>query len=328
MFFNAPPYRGPESDHFDGTRFRNLESTTHGTPMSLLKWMMNRDRGPWTPRDGEPGPPPPERVSGDECRVTFVGHATLLVQVAGLNLLTDPVWAERVGPKSKVGPKRHRPPGLHFEDLPPIDAVLLSHNHYDHLCEATTQRLAERHQPTVVTGLGNAQLLRRFAVDDARDLDWWERTTLDTGVGEVVVSAVPMRHFSGRGPGDRDQTLWCGLHVAHPSGAILFAGDTGYGEHFGEIRKRLGAPRLALLPIGAYRPRFMMRAIHVDPAEAVQAHVDLGARTSVAMHFGTFPLADDGMDEPERDLAQALDEAELSAEDFRVVAHGVGVNIP
>ncbi|MBO6940673.1 MAG: MBL fold metallo-hydrolase [Deltaproteobacteria bacterium] len=328
MFFNAPPYRGPESDHFDGTRFRNLESTTHGTPGSLLKWMMNRDRGPWTTVAEEPGPPPPERVSGQQCRVTFVGHATLLVQVAGLNLLTDPVWAERVGPRSKVGPKRYRRPGLRFEDLPPIDAVLLSHNHYDHLCEATMRRLATEHQPTVITGLGNAQLLSTFDVDDARDLDWWEHTTLDTGAGAVRVSAVPMRHFSGRGPGDRDRTLWCGLHVAHPSGGILFAGDTGYGEHFAQIRERLGAPRVALLPIGAYRPRFMMQAIHVDPAEAVQAHLDLGATTSIAMHFGTFPLADDGMDEPTEDLADALAERGVGDDDFRVIPHGVGVNVP
>ena len=328
MFFNAPPYRGPQSDHFDGARFRNLESTRHGTPGSLLKWMMNRDRGVWTSVDAEPGPPPPARVHGDECRVTFVGHATLLVQVAGLNLLTDPVWAKRVGPKSMLGPKRYRPPGLRFEDLPPIDAVLLSHNHYDHLCEATTRRLAARHQPTVVTGLGNAQLLESFGVDDARDLDWWDHTTLDTGAGEVVVTAVPMRHFSGRGPGDRDRTLWCGLHVAHPSGAILFAGDTGYGAHFTQIRERLGAPRVALLPIGAYRPRFMMRAIHVEPSEAVQAHLDLGATTSVAMHFGSFPLADDGMDEPKRDLADALEAHALSKDAFRVLPHGEGVNLP
>ncbi len=328
MFFDAPPYRGPESGHFDGQRFRNLETTIHGTPGTLLKWLLNRDRGPWTEVDGEAGPPPPERVDGRECRVTFIGHATLLIQVAGLNLLTDPVWAQRVGPRSKVGPKRHRPPGLRFEDLPPIDAVLLSHNHYDHLCEATMRRLAEVHQPTVITGLGNAQLCERFGIRDARDLDWWASTTLDVESGPIEVHAVPMRHFSGRGPADRDRTLWCGLHVAAPWGGVLFAGDTGYGRHFREIRERLGPPRLAMLPIGAYRPRFMMGAIHVDPAEAVQAHLDLAAATSVGMHFGTFPLADDGMDEPPRDLAGALAQASLDPSAFRVLPHGEGMTIP
>lgn len=323
MFFNAPPYRGPETEHFDGKRFRNLESTDHGTPGALLKWMMNRDQGEWSSVDPAPGPPPPERVHGSDCRVTFVGHATLLVQLEGLNLLTDPVWADRVGPRSKVGPKRYRPPGLRFEDLPPIDLVLLSHNHYDHLCEATMRRLAEHHRPTVVTGLGNAQLLNRFGIDDAHDLDWWASTERNG----ATITAVPMRHFSGRGPGDRDRTLWCGLHVKHPSGAVLFAGDTGYGTHFRQIRDRLGAPRVALLPIGAYRPRFMMKAVHVDPPEAVQAHQDLGATTSVAMHFGTFPLADDGMDEPERDLAAALAAAGVSQDGFRVLPHGEGVNV-
>lgn len=328
MFFDAPPYRGPESEHFDGKRFRNLEATRHGTPASVLKWLLNRERGPWRRLETEPGPPPPERVRGDECRVTFVGHATLLVQLAGLNLLTDPIWAERCGPRSRVGPRRHRPPGLRFEDLPPIDAILLSHNHYDHLCEATTRRLARAHAPTVVTGLGNAPLLERYGIVDARELDWWQHTTLETSDGPVVVSAVPMRHFSGRGPSDRDRTLWCGLHVAHPSGGVLFAGDTGYGRHFRQIRERLGAPRVALLPIGAYRPRFMMEAIHVDPPEAVRAHRELGARTSVAMHFGTFPLADDGMDEPERDLARALADQDVAPEAFRVLPHGVGSALP
>ena len=323
MIFDAPPYRGPESDHFDGKRFHNLEPGGHGTG-AALKWMLNRDKGRWTPVSQDPGPPPPEQVEGDCLRVTLVGHATLLVQLAGLNLLTDPVWADRVGPKGKIGPKRFRPPALRFEDLPPIDLVLLSHNHYDHLCEPTMRRLAAEHSPTVVTGLGNGALLAEYGVTDARELDWWQATA----VGSSTVTSVPMRHFSGRGLTDRDTTLWCGLHVAHPAGSVLFAGDTGYGEHFTRIRERLGPPRVALLPIGAYEPRWFMKAVHVDPAEAVRAHEDLGAGTSVAMHYGTFALADDGMDAPERELGDALAERDLDEGAFRVLTHGEGALLP
>ncbi len=324
VLFDAPPHRGPVTDHFDGRRFHNRESTEHAGFGSLIKWMAGRKKGPWTRVDPEPGPPPPERVTGETCRVTFVGHATLLVQMDGMNLLTDPVWGARVGPGARLGPKRFRPPALNFDDLPPIDAVLLSHNHYDHLCEPTMRRLAETHGPVVYTGLGNGALLRRYGIEEVHELGWWQSAPF----GETAVTAVPMRHFSGRGATDRDRTLWCGLHVAHPAGGLLFAGDTGYGEHFAAIRERLGGPRVALLPIGAYRPRWFMRSVHVDPAEAVQAHRDLGAQTSVAMHFGTFALADDGMEEPLRDLADARTEQGVDEASFRVLDHGIGAELP
>ena len=318
-FYNAPPHRGPASDHFDGTRFRNTDrSIGHATAPSLLEWMLNRDMGPWQRIDQPPGPKPVVEVARGACRVTLVGHATLLVQMHGLNMLTDPVWATRIGPVSWAGPKRYRAPALRFDELPPIHLVLLSHNHYDHLCLPTMRRLWAEHRAPVVTGLGNAALLKQHGIENVVELDWWQTQM----VGDVEITGVEMQHFSGRGPTDRDVTLWMGLTVHHPDGQVLFCGDTGYGEHFTRIRERVGSPRVALIPIGAFRPRWFMKRVHVDPHEAVQAHLDLGADRSVAMHYGTFKLADDGMDEPVRALAEARSELGVAEEAFRVLEHG------
>ncbi len=323
-FYNAPPYIGPESDHFDGTRFRNSNpNISHANAPSLMKWMLNREAGPWRRIDQAPGPKPVEEVAPGECRVTLVGHATLLVQMHGLNMLTDPVWAPRVSPISWVGPKRFRAPAVLFDELPPIHLVLLSHNHYDHLCLPTMKRLWAKHHAPVVTGLGNATLLRQHGVENVIELDWWQTAR----VGDVEVTGVEMQHFSGRGPSDRDKTLWLGLTVHHPDGQMLFCGDTGYGPHFERIRKEVGAPRTALIPIGAYRPRWFMSRVHVDPLQAVQAHLDLGATTSVAMHYGTFKLADDGMEEPTEELASAREELGVAPEAFRVLEHGQPANL-
>ncbi len=301
---SAPGYEGPRTAYFDGKRFRNEVPEEHGFG-AFLKWITNRDRGPW-PEEKlavAPAPPPPPRVDGGALRVTFVNHSTVLVQVDGLNLLTDPVWSDRVGPASWLGVKRLREPGLRFEDLPPIDAVLLSHNHSDHLDLPTLRRIEERVRAPVITGLGNAEYLRRKGIPGGVDLGWWEGHDLAPG---VRVTAVPAAHFSGRGLFDRDRTLWCGFVVEGPSGRVYYAGDTGWGPHFEEVRRRFGPMRLALLPIGAYRPRWFMKPVHVDPAEAVAAARVLEAETSVGVHFGTFPQADDGIDEPAADVAAAL----------------------
>ncbi len=321
--FDAPKYRGPLTDHFDGERFHNQVPTEHEGPGAVLKWMATRKKGPWKRQDTEPGPKPPERVTGKTIRVTLVGHATLLVQMAGLNLLTDPIWAERTSPVSFAGPKRFRPPGLRFEDLQPIDLVLISHNHYDHLCVPTLRRLREAHDFDVVTGLGNNALFEKEGLGIAHELDWWDQVQ----TRGVTVHATPMKHFSGRGTGDRDRTLWCGLYVQHAAGGMLFAGDTGYGPQFKEIRERLGAPRVALMPIGAFRPVWFMNRVHVTPEQAVQAHLDLGAKTSVAMHYGTFALADDGQDEPVETLTAAREKLGVSEIDFRVLEHGFGAEM-
>ena len=228
--------------------------------------------------------------------MTFVNHATTLIQMDGVNVLTDPIWSERCSPVSFAGPRRVVPPGLRLDQLPPIDVVLISHNHYDHLDLPTLRRVVEEHRPRILVPVGNRTLLDRAGVRGAEELAWWQ--SADVRDGAVRVSAVPAQHFAGRGFFDRDRALWAGFVISGPAGSAYFAGDTGFGPHFGEIRDRFGPPRLAILPIGAYRPEWFMSRVHASPDEALRAHRILGAKTSVGIHFGTFRLADDGQDEP------------------------------
>ncbi len=301
--FSGPRYAGPPSAHFDGAQFLNQEPLGKG-PLDFLRWQASRSPGHWRhPGPGPVGPRPPRRVREGELRVTWVGHATVLVQMDGLNILTDPIWSERASPVSFAGPRRVRPPGIRFEDLPPIDVVLVSHNHYDHCDLPTLVRLAREHRPRVVVGLGNGALLDANDIPEGIELDWWERIPLSAN---VRLTMVPARHFSMRGLCDRDATLWGGYVIEGPAGAVYFSGDTGYGDHFRRIGERFGPLRLALLPIGAYRPQSFMAPAHISPEDALRAHRELGAATSVAIHFGTFPLADDGEDEPVADLTRAL----------------------
>ncbi len=313
-FFAAPRYRGPISDHFDGRRFHN-PGPGWQSERAFLKWQFNRQRGYW-PRwmDAPYGPPPPKRVGDGQLRVTFVNHATTLIQIDGMNILTDPVWSERVSPFGFAGPKRHRAPGIRFQDLPPIDIVLVSHNHYDHLDVATLQRLAGS---KIITPLGNAALMKRHGIV-ASELDWWQ--------SEGPITVVPAQHFSARGMSDRNRNLWGGFMIASRSGNVYFAGDTGWGNHFEEIARRCQPIRVALLPIGAYLPRWFMRYAHIEPAEAVRAHFVLRAQTSIAIHFGSFELGDDGQFEPVRDLERAI----VANNDprFWILDHGEGRDIP
>jgi L-ascorbate metabolism protein UlaG (beta-lactamase superfamily) len=257
-------------------------------------------------------------------RVTFVNHATTLLQFDGLNVLTDPIWAERCSPVGFAGPRRVRPPGIRFEDLPPIDVVLVSHNHYDHLDLETLKRLERKHRPRFIVGLGNGRLLRDAGIGSVEEVDWWQGLPVGQG---VTVYSVPVQHFSNRGLADMDATLWTGFLLKGPSGAAYFSGDTGYGGHFAEVRRRFGPPRVALLPIGAFRPEWFMGPIHMSPQQAIEAHRALGAGLSLAIHFGTFPLADDGETE-----APDLLRSELShiagGHPFLVPEFGQGYDVP
>lgn len=324
--FSAPRYRGPLTDHFDGRKFHNLEPPGRKGFIDFLRWQLTAKRGRWNKwTDNKLASAPPPRVNGQGLRVTFVNHATVLIQAGGLNILTDPVWSERASPVSWAGPRRHRPPGLRFEDLPPIDLVLLSHNHYDHLDVETLERLRDEHRPRFVTGLGNRALLETRGIGDVTELDWWEAAKVS---GEVGVTCVPAKHFSGRGLSDADSTLWCGYVLQTPGGGVYFAGDTGMGSHFAEINDRLGPFRLALLPIGAYLPRWFMHPVHLSPRDAVELHRLLKPRVSVAIHFGTFALGDDGETEPADELREALKDEDEADSRFWLLEHGEGRDVP
>ena len=314
-------YSGPQSPNFDGLRFRNLDAKPHHGFREFLKWQLERDRQlAWIEQPGaERRPETPAQVSGEELRVTYINHATLLIQHRGLNILTDPLWCERTSPFSFVGPKRLHPPGLALDELPPINLILVSHNHYDHLDVGSLGELARRFpQAKVVTGLGNAELIRACGFVDVHELDWWQSVQHK----ELTLHFTPAQHFSGRGIRDRDMTLWGGLWVETPSGSLFFAGDTGYGPHFRDIATRLGAPRLALLPIGAYEPRWFMEPQHMNPAEAVQAFQDLGAEQALGIHWGTFQLTNEAIEQPLRDLEAALEAAGIDPARFRAMRPG------
>jgi len=323
--FSASAYQGAASGHFDGHRFANQDPVRDKGFRDFLKWQLNREAGPWSDSmDVRPGPPPPARVGRGDLRVTFVNHATVLIQMDGLNILTDPTWSDRSSPVSWAGPRRVRPPGIRFEDLPPIDVVLISHDHYDHLDIPTLKRLAKERGPRFFVGLGNRQLLVENGIADAHEIDWWQSLPVND---EVRLTSVPVQHFSGRGTCDRNKTLWTGYVIEGPAGAVYFPGDTGWGRHFEQVRERFGAIRLACLPIGAFRPRWFMAPVHLSPEDAVRAHRTLGASTSMAIHFGTFPLGDDGQDEPVAHLMQALADSSVSPERFWVLGFGEGRDV-
>jgi L-ascorbate metabolism protein UlaG (beta-lactamase superfamily) len=319
----APTTSGPQSDHFDGKKFSNPNGSKARSLFDVLKWSLSGDKGEWrelTLQDGPCGDVPD--VSGidrDEAVFTFVNHSTFLIQTSGINILTDPIWSDRASPFQWIGPKRMRPPGIKFEDLPEIHLVMLSHNHYDHLDINTVMELSEKHDPLFIVPLGVASYLQDNGIYNTVELDWWEQHDYKQ---DVSVSSVPAQHFSGRGLTDRDKTLWCGYVLQLPKGNIYFAGDTGYDGFFKEIGRRFAPIHTALIPIGAYRPRWFMQPIHIDPDEAVQIHNDIGAPQSIGMHFGTFPLADDGMDEPIEDLAKARKKYGVADNDFITLEEG------
>jgi L-ascorbate metabolism protein UlaG (beta-lactamase superfamily) len=312
---------GPVSDHFDGTRFHDPHGAAPKGAFAMLRWMAS-GRGEKWPAPSPVADNPPARVDGTTIRIGFVGHATLLIQTAGLNLLFDPVWSQRASPVGFAGPKRVNDPGIAFEALPPIDAVLVSHGHYDHLDVATLSRLAAAHRPRVITPLGNDAVMRAYDPAIAAEaFDWHQRVALAPA---VAVTLVPLRHWSARGLSDRNKTLWAGFVVETPGGRIYHVTDSGYGDglRFREARERYGPFRLAILPIGAYEPRWFMCDQHMNPEEAVRAFADCGAELALAHHHGTFKLTDEAIDAPAIALSRALEVAGIEARRFRVLQPG------
>ncbi len=314
-------HRGPVSDHFDGRRFFNPGVGPGPGGLDVLRWQLTSRRRAW-PRhvDFPPGERPPARVEGTPLRAQYIGHSTVLLQTQGLNILTDPVFSQRTSPLPFIGPKRVHANGVALRDLPKIDAVLLSHNHYDHMDIASLRFLWKRDRPIIVTPLGNARILKRnISGIEAIELDWQQTAPLIPG---VQVQCVPAQHWSSRTPFDRNKALWGGFVIDAPGGKIYFAGDSGDGPHFADIARDHGPFRLALLPIGAYEPRWFMRHHHMNPADAVRVHRLLGGPPTIALHYGTFRLSDEGYGEPVQDLATALATQQVAAEVFRVVQPG------
>lgn len=278
--------------------------------------MRTRERDEW-PRDVAlvVHSPPPSTVSAGHAAVTFIGHSTFLIRTASTVFITDPVFTQHAGPFGIMGPRRVRPAGLSPSQLPTVDFVLLSHNHYDHLQPSS---LAFFEGTPIVTALGVGRHLAGSGETDAKELDWWQRATVDA----AEVTCVPAQHFSARTAWDRDKTLWCGFVVRVDGVTIYFAGDSGYSPQFAEIGARCAGVDLALLPIGAYEPRWFMEPVHMNPDEAVRAHLDVRARRSLGMHFGTFQLTDEGIDEPLRALERARVQHRVEPEAFGVLDFG------
>ncbi len=285
--------------HFDGKRFYNPGAPQGRGLADVLRWKaFNRaDRSPKFVFDVAQSVPP-QKVEGDTWRATMINHSTVLIQQRALNILTDPIWSDRASPVSWAGPQRHRIPGVRKEDLPRIDLVLLSHNHYDHLDLPSLRWLARQGNSTFIVPLGVAALLRSEKIGPVHELDWGESRAFN----RAMIHGVPAVHFSARSPFDRNETLWCGYVIKTGDRTIYYAGDTAFGDHFAQIRDEFGKPHLSLLPIGAYQPRWFMSAVHMDPEQALRAHQILGSETSIAIHHGTFQLADDGLDAASKEL--------------------------
>jgi len=305
--------RFPVSDHCDGERFFNPHAVTGRSFVDVLKWMRTRERTAWPSTIPLPTryDPPPTTVAPGRVAITFIGHSTFLVRTASLAFITDPVFTTHAGPFGRLGPSRVRPPAIPPASLPPVDLVLVSHNHYDHLQPTSLRRFANRASFATTLGLAGK-------VPNAQELDWWQ----SVNVKGAEITCVPAQHFSARTPWDRNRTLWCGFVVSVDGVTIYFAGDTGYTPQFVEIGPRCGPIDVALLRIGAYEPRWFMQPMHMNPEDAVRAHLDISPRLSVGMHFGTFQLTDEGIDEPLRALERARAAAGVATQAFRVLDVG------
>jgi L-ascorbate metabolism protein UlaG (beta-lactamase superfamily) len=317
-------WRGPVTDHFNGKRFHNLGPPPkyHGTS-DMLRWKLTSKAAAWPKSVPVTPAVPAERIDGDALTVTMVGHVTVLIQTQGLNILTDPVWSERASPFQWAGPRRVRAPGVRFDDLPRIDVVLLSHNHYDHLDLATLKRLWARDRPRIITPIGNAALLARHGITAAEG-DWGDSFELGASA-RVHIERV--QHWSSRWGFDSYRALWCGFSLVLPGGNVYFSGDCGLDAAAFAAVRRHGPVRLALLGIGAYEPRWFMQYHHMNPADAVAAFAEIAPARAIGMHWGVFQLTDEAIDTPPAALAVALADAGIAPQRFTAETAGAVIDV-
>ena len=307
-----------KSANFDGERFKNLTPPDSKKTFSkFLKWRFQTEREEW-----------PEWVEIKQNKVkyqrieqgvnvTFINHATILLQIDGVNILTDPVYSDRTSPFSFLGPKRVKLPGVKFKDLPKIDVILISHNHYDAFDKKTLERLILRDNPKIVFGIGNSYYLDKENRKNAIEMNWGDKLQFQN----LLFTFLPNQHWSKRNLFDDNRSLW-GSFAIEGSKKIYFAGDTGYSDHFKNIQKEFDYFDLSLIPIGAYEPRWFMKYYHMNPKEAVKAHLDLKSKKSIGMHFGTFQLTNEAIDDPIKDLKKARDEYDINKDSFFTLKEG------
>ncbi|MGL4996315.1 MAG: MBL fold metallo-hydrolase [Deefgea sp.] len=320
-------YHGPETAHFDGKKFNNPWAPIPESFTAFLKWRLTAERGQWPETVPVNFSTPPERVAGNTLRVTYVGHATVLLQTQGLNILTDPNWSERASPVSFAGPKRVAAPGVRFEDLPSIDVVLVSHNHYDHLDLPTLGRLVKTFNPLVLTPLGNDTImLEAIPGMRVKTLDWGDNHALNS---LVRFTLEPMQHWSARGMFDRRDALWGAFVIEAPGGPIYFLADAGYAKVLSEqFVAKYGIPRFSLVPVGAYEPQWFMNYSHMTPAESVQTFVDLGQSYAMGTQYEVFPMADEAYTAPRQDHRKAIQAKNIDKTRFTLPEVGGWFTVP
>lgn len=322
------PYYNPAKPHHTAEGFRNAAHLAPNGGKHFWRWQWER-KTQGLPKPPAKGYPVVATIAPDlnhlhhnmgQASATWINHSTILLQLGGLNILTDPIWSERASPVDFLGPKRLAPPGIAFDDLPQIDAVVISHNHYDHLDAGTVDRLHARFGDALrfYVPLGLKPWFAERDIHNVSELDWWDEARL----GELRLVLTPVQHWSQRTLWNRNETLWGGWWLQAGGRRFFFAGDTGYSDDFKAIRARLGEPDLAAIPVGTYEPRWFMGRHHVAPDEALRIHQDLGARQSFGIHWGTFELSDESLDQPPQDFLAARTAAGVAPESFYLLRHG------
>ena len=317
----SPSYQGKIKYNFDGSRFLNIKQHKSHSILDVISWRLQREDPSWPDWINNLQYPPSQdkNCSNDNVHITLINHATFLIQLNCINILTDPLWKERTSPVDWVGPKRIHAPGIPIDKLPNIDLVLISHNHYDHLDLDAVKSLKQKFNPQFISGLGNDLLLKKHDISKTTSLDWWEHSRYKN----LEIYFVPAQHFSGRGLLDRDQTLWGGFVIKSRSKVIYFAGDTGWGPHFQLIKDRYGNIDLSILPIGQYEPRYFMKHAHINPEEAVRAMMILRSHYSIGFGADSIAgLADEKHGQAIMDLRKALRKHHLPLDRFITIAPG------